>query len=154
MAFDKLETLGPIFEILLAEGVSIDDASDAIERLSSALETIATDDLETVMVGPDPAFRNEQTGVSGFLERWGDWLSPFRRFRLEIDEVIDQADQLVVLVRQYAIPIAGSIEIEAGAGAIFTFRDERLARAEFILDRDATLELAGIDPASLQSERS
>jgi hypothetical protein len=151
MAAEKLETLAPIFELLIDEGVGPDSAADSTQRLITALEQIAGDDLVTAMVGPDPAFREERTGIDGFVERWVDWLSPFQHFRLEIDEIIDQPDRLVTLVRQYAIPPGGSIEIEASGGAIWTFEGERLVRADFILNRQSALDFAGIDPESLES---
>lgn len=144
----NLESLAGIFEPLLGAGVDAGqtDGSEAIARLRAALERIADSTLEVAMIGPDPAFRQDFEGIDGFVEAWLDWLSPFSTFRMELDDVIEREDRLVTLVRQYATPVGGSVEIENVGAAIWWFRDGRLARVEFHLDRDAALRSAGLEP--------
>ncbi len=98
------------------------------------------------MIAPDPAFRQDHRGPSGFVEGWGDWLSPFDTFRMEVDETIDRGDQIVTLVRQFGTPAGGSIEVESVGAAIWFFEGGKLTRVEFHLDRETGLRAAGLDP--------
>jgi len=120
------------------------DNTMAIERLTSAIESIASPDLESVMVGPDVSFRAEYRGVSGLIEGWSDWLSPYESFRMEVEDLIESRDVLVTCVRQFGTPMGGGPELEAESAAVWWLRDNRLVRVEFHLDRDAAMRAAGL----------
>jgi ketosteroid isomerase-like protein len=120
-----------------------DDAA-SIERLTSAIERVAAPDLETAMIGPYPTFRAEYRGVSGLVEGWSDWLSPYESFRMEVEDLIESGDVLVTCVRQFGTPTGGGPEVEAESAAVWWLRDNRLVRVEFHLDRLAAMRAAGL----------
>lgn len=140
-----LEALRPLLEAFpTAESPLTPDDALAIERLTSAIERVAAPDLESVMIGPDVSFRAEYRGVSGLVEGWADWLSPYESFRMEVEELIESGDVLVTFVRQFGTPIGGGPELEASAAAVWWLRDNRLVRVEFHLNREAALRSAGL----------
>ena len=140
-----LEALAPLLEAFPgAESPLTPDDPLAIERLISAIQGVAAPDLESVMIGPDVSFRAEYSGVSGLVEGWTDWLSPYESFRMEIEDLIESEDILVTLVRQFGTPTGGGPEVEAESAAVWWLRDDRLVRVEFHLDREAALQAAGV----------
>jgi ketosteroid isomerase-like protein len=120
------------------------DNQTAIQALERGLREVAHPDVECLMVGPDGVFATEAHGIQGFIDVWFDWLSPFERWRPEIEDVIESGDRLVTLVRQFATPKGSAVEVENAGGAIWFVRDSRLVRVEFHLDRDLALRAAGL----------
>jgi ketosteroid isomerase-like protein len=111
-------------------------------RLDS-LREIAWPDLEIAMIGPG-GFTGVFHGVDGFREAWDDWLRPFDRYAVEIEELRQRGENVVALARHEATPKGTEATVEGAAAAMMTFRDGRLARIEFNLDPEAALRAAGI----------
>jgi ketosteroid isomerase-like protein len=109
-----------------------------------SLRELAWPDLEIAMVGPG-GFTGRFHGVDGFFEAWEDWLRPFDRYTVEIEELREHGEQVVVLVRHTATPKGTEATVEGTAAAVMTLRDGRLARIEFNLDREAALRGAGLE---------
>jgi hypothetical protein len=65
--------------------------------------------------------------LHGFKEALGDWITPYERFRLEIDDVLigDENDQLVFLVRQVGTTKHGGVEIETPSGSVWDLEEGR-----------------------------
>jgi ketosteroid isomerase-like protein len=144
-----LETLAPVLAAFpTAEAPLTLDNAAAAERLTSAIERVAAPDLESAMIGPDQSFRIENRGVAALIEAWRDWLSPYESFRMEVEELIESDDVLVACVRQFGTPVGGGPELEAAGAAVWWLRDDRLARVEFHLNREAAFRAAGIDARS------
>jgi hypothetical protein len=121
---------------------------DRIERLREALSEIASEDLVVEMVG-DEDFRIERRGIEGFLEAWRDWIEPFERFQVEVDDVVESGPHLVTLARQIGQPRGGGgAEIVNEGASVWTFQGDHLVRIEFHLDRDEAMRSAGLDPQS------
>ena len=112
-------------------------------RLDS-LREIAWPDLETAMTGPG-GFTGLFHGIDGFREAWDDWLLPFDRYTVEIEELRLRGQHVVALARHEATPKGTQATVEGAAAAVMTFRDGRLARIEFNLDPEAALRAAGIE---------
>jgi ketosteroid isomerase-like protein len=112
-------------------------------RLDS-LRALARPDLEIAMVGPG-GFTGLFHGIDGFREAWDDWLRPFDRYTVEVEELRVRGDHVVALARHEATPKGTEATVEGGAAALMTFRDGRLARIEFNLDPEAALRAAGIE---------
>jgi len=112
-------------------------------RLDS-LREIAWPDLETAMTGPG-GFTGLFHGIDGFREAWDDWLLPFDRYTVEIEELRLRSQHVVALARHEAPPKGTEATVEGPAAAVMTFRDGRLARIEFNLDPEAALRAAGIE---------
>ena len=112
-------------------------------RLDS-LREIAWPDLEIAMIGPG-GFTGVFHGIDGFREAWDDWLLPFDRYTVEIEELHQRGQHVVALARHEATPKGTEATVDGPAAAVMTFRDGRLARIEFNLDREAALRAAGIE---------
>jgi len=142
----KLELL----ERTLEQGFPIDEdipsalsSDERLGRLRRAIETVAGDDLVVEMVGNE-GFRAERRGADGFVEAWRDWVSPFKTFRVAIDDVIDSGNHLVVLVSQRGKAHDSDVELASDAAAVWTFDGDRLRRVGFYLDRDEAKRAAGV----------
>ena len=126
------------------------------ERLAEPLErlrAVAWPNFEVVMVAPGGWGKdNVRSGVEGYEAAWQDWLEPFESFRLEFEDVVEEGDHVVVLVRQFGVPKGGGKEVQSAGAGVFEFREGRIARMEFHLDRDAAFRAAGIDPAAYSSQ--
>jgi ketosteroid isomerase-like protein len=118
-----------------------------IERLGQALERVAGEDLVVEMVA-DESFRRERFGLDGFLEAWNDWLEPFEVFHVELEDMLDVGENVVTLVKQSGLPKGGATEIENEGAAIWSFKDGKLVRVEFHLNREVALRALGLDPDS------
>jgi ketosteroid isomerase-like protein len=143
----KLEILAPLLEAVRfgEEGLTPEDARGPRRlEIEAALREVAHPDVECVMVGPDPAFSSEARGIEGFVERWTDWLSPFERWRIELEDVVESEDRIVTLIRQFGTPTGSTAEVENAGAAVWFIRDERLARVEFHLDRELAMRSAGL----------
>lgn len=121
--------------------------AESVENIVEVLREVSEPDFICRMVGPDGQFVAEATGPEGFLSSWGDWTSPFEEFRIEVERTIEAGDQLVDFVRQTAVTTRGGVPVETLGAGVWSFRDGRLAKAEFHLDREAALRSAGLDPA-------
>jgi ketosteroid isomerase-like protein len=148
----KLEILAPFFEAVRVgeeEGLTPEDAR-GLRRMAieAAPREVAHPDVECVMVGPDPRFATEARGIEGFVEAWSDWLSPFDRWRLELEDVIEFGDRVVTLIRQFGTPKGSTAEVENAGAAVWFLRDGRLARVEFHLDREMAMRSAGLADTS------
>jgi ketosteroid isomerase-like protein len=104
-----------------------------VERMISALAPIATDDVVMVMAGPDDSFVATYTGPDGLREGWADWLGSFERVRFQFEGIEELGGNVLTLGRQ--IGTAQGVEVEQPSAAVWKFRDGRLARVEFHLDR-------------------
>jgi hypothetical protein len=111
-------------------------------RLDS-LRELAWPDLEISMVGPG-GFTGTFHGIDGFREAWDDWLRPFDRYTVEIEELRQRGGRILALARHTATPKGTEATVEGEAAAVMTFRDGRLERIEFNLDREAVLREAGL----------
>jgi ketosteroid isomerase-like protein len=138
-------TLEAIHEVLIGPDGLI--PAESAEQVLEVLREIAEPDFICRMVGPDVSFVAEQSGPEGFIAAWGEWTSPFEEYRIEVERTIDAGDNLVDFVRQTAVTTRGGVPVETRGAGVWTFRDGRLAKAEFHLDRERALEAAGLDPA-------
>jgi ketosteroid isomerase-like protein len=130
------------FERLLGRRPARTATGEDMVRMGEALAGAVTDDFECVMIDP---FR-EQTyhGAEGFSEAWRDWLQPYSSFVVHTDEMIEREDMWIYLVRQRAVTRHDGVEIENPSASIWRFRDGRLARVEFYLERAAGVAAAGL----------
>ena len=116
-----------------------------LSLMESVLEEWAEPDFVTVMHSESAV--QEYQGIAGFREALTDWMTPYERFRLAIDEVIVKDDKLVFLVRQLARTKHQGVEIETPSASVWWSRGGRLNQAVFYLDQHSALKGAGGDPA-------
>ena len=85
-----------------------------------------------------------RVGLNGLREVWLEWLEPWESYRAEIEDVIDAGDQAVVLSRDYGRRKGSDAEVPLRAGAVWTVRDGKIARADFYPERAEALEAVGL----------
>jgi ketosteroid isomerase-like protein len=117
---------------------------EGIETMAILLTETGHPDFVTVMVGIE-GIETEYPGVDGFREALSDWITPYERFRLEIDEVVVKDDRVVFLVRQVGTTKHGDVEIETPSGSVFEIEDGQIRRATFYIDQRLAREAGGID---------
>jgi ketosteroid isomerase-like protein len=123
---------------------ALDDTTD--QRARRVFMELADPEFEVVMVGPEyVSARLEYNGIDGFVEAWRDWTSPFDRYEIEVEEMIDAGEQVVSLVVMTGRTRTGGAEITAPAAAVWTVLDGRVRRVEFHIDRVAALRAARLD---------
>jgi hypothetical protein len=120
------------------------EGSEAVGQIEGLLANVAAPDFVTVMHSQSATL--EYKGIAGFREALTDWMSPYERFRLAIDEVLVEDDKLVFLVRQLARTNYQSVEIETPSATVWWLQDGQVAQAAFYLDQRSALKAAGIDP--------
>ena len=138
-------TLEAIHEVLMAEDGTI--PAESVEQVLELFRDVAEPEFTCRMVGPDVHFAAEEKGPEGFLKAWGDWTSPFEAFRIEVERIIDAGDVVVDFVRQTAVTKRGGVPVVSLGAGVWSFREGRLAKVEFHLDRAEALRAAGLDPA-------
>jgi ketosteroid isomerase-like protein len=121
-----------------------------INEMAAALEGNADADFLTMMTSESDT--REFHGIDGFKEALSDWISPYEKFRLEIEDVIAQDDKLVFLAKQVATTKHGGVEVETESASVWWVRGGLIAQIVFYLDRQAALKAAGIDPDRLSSD--
>ena len=116
-----------------------DDA--AFEQLTAALEDLIAPDVEAVsmLLGS-----TRYAGIKGFRRLWLDWLEPWVTYHTYIEELIDAGDTVVTFVRDRGRRQNIDAEVELISGAVWEFRDGRIARVTFYGSREEALEAAGL----------
>ena len=132
--------------VLFGGGTAI-EGPEGIEFIATLLTETASEEFVTVMVD-QAGDETEYPGVGGFREALNDWITPYERFRLEIDEVVPYDDRLVFFVRQVGTTKHGGVEIETSSGAVWDLADGYITRASFYIDPDHARRHAGGDPDS------
>ena len=120
------------------------EGRDAFGLMEVLLAERAAPDFVTVMHSASAV--QEHQGLAGFREALEDWMSPYERFRLAIDDVIVEDDKVVFLVRQLARTNYQGVEMETPSATVFWLRDGQVTQAVFYLDQGTALKAAGIDP--------
>src|SRR6266480_2989971 len=83
--------------------------------------------------------------LDAFLQAWADWLEPFASYRMDIEpEMRSGSDTAVFFARQVATPKGSASPVTNDAAAVAFFRDGKVRRIEFHLDRAAALRAAGL----------
>jgi ketosteroid isomerase-like protein len=136
----------------IAERVAADDfvavlRDDAtFEATMSELRPFAVPDFEVEMLAPEYAATEPlvHRGAEGYATVLREWLAPYESFRAEIEEYLDAGDTVVVLVKQVALTTGASVPMEVESAVNMTFREGKMTRIEFHLDRDRALKAAGV----------
>jgi ketosteroid isomerase-like protein len=131
---------------LFPEGDWVEAIADeeTVRSRLDLLRAISTDDLEIVMVGPG-GFAGTFAGVEGFEGAWRDWLTPFESYHLEQEEDYLVGDDVAVFfARQHGVPKGSSAPMENDGASVFFFREGKVRRIEFHLERAAALRASGL----------
>jgi ketosteroid isomerase-like protein len=101
-------------------------------------------DIEfTFMDGPEPG---SWTGAQAMAERYGQWLSGWRDFRAEADElIVVDSTRILALVHNSARGRASGLEMEERSVAnFFEIDGGKVTRLVVYLDRDRALQDLGL----------
>jgi ketosteroid isomerase-like protein len=114
-----------------------------LKSLATTVAPTLHSDFEAVVVG---ALRGDITyrGFDGLRELWLDWLSPWEAYRTELEEARDLGDRVLLLVRDFGRRAGATQEVVLSGAAVWTLRDEKIARAEFHGDRATALASVGL----------
>jgi ketosteroid isomerase-like protein len=124
------------------------NGEEMISLITELLKVAGHPKFVTVMVDQTgrPA---EYPGIEGFKEGLSDWISPYERYRLTIDEVLEAGDDaLVILVTQGGVTKHDGVEVESPGATVWWLEDGAIRQAVFYIDQSAALKAAGLDPAS------
>jgi len=145
----KQQSTAELIELIRWGGMSAGGAtlegSEGIDQMTEILRHNSHPEFVTIM-SSESGMPLEYRGVEGFREALSDWISPYERFRLEIDEAIPLADKIVFVARQVATTKHDGVEIETPSASVWWLEDGLIRQASFYLDQRAGLEAAGLDP--------
>jgi ketosteroid isomerase-like protein len=85
-------------------------------------------------------------GLEGLRTAWVDWTAPWVAYRTETEQLIDAGDRVVVLFRDFGRRGDDPYEVVFIGAAVWTVRDEKVVRVEFIPDRAQALQAVGLEP--------
>ena len=124
-------------ELLAGDLVQLLHDDAFMERLREVARPLADPDAPVTFHAADGvALRNDYRGVDGLIAGWREWLSTFASYHFELEDLFQQGDRVIVLVRQKGRTIHGGVEVPSSpSAAVLTVRDGRLAGAAFYLDR-------------------
>ena len=112
--------------------------------VSGAAAHLIQHDFECAFVGATPS-EASYAGTDGLRALWLDWLAPWAAYRVEVDQAIDLGDRVLLLTHDYGRREGDAEEVVLRGSAIWTFRDGKIARAEFYPIRDEALKAAGLE---------
>ena len=122
--------------------ISPPDGTDLVELFATVGPAIDTGGLvaeDAAVRFVAPSAENELQGPEGFRQGWADWLEPWESYRMYYDDVIDNGDRVVALVRLSGVTRRDGVEMEQEAAAVFRFEGDTVIEIEFNLDRDDAL---------------
>jgi ketosteroid isomerase-like protein len=108
--------------------------------------SLVDQDLEVEFVGTQsgaPALHYR--GIDGLIDGWREWLVPYERYILEVEELIDAGDRIVTFVAVRARTARHGVELEHSPAAVLTISGGKLVAVHFFLERDEALKFAGIE---------
>jgi hypothetical protein len=83
-------------------------------------------------------------GPEGLDLMWREWLTPWKYYRLDVEDIIDAGDKVVVFVRIQARTERDDVLVHHAPAAVYAIREGKVASITFYLDRAAALEAAGV----------
>jgi ketosteroid isomerase-like protein len=137
---NNAERLMSILAPAFGEG-ELDVSPAFLDELGRRLSAISAEEITGSMTA-DSTFTTEFEGREGLLETWGDWLETFARVRLEMEAVEEIGDNVLTFVNQVGTTRHG-VDVEQPSAAVWKFRDGKLIRVEFHLDRERARASAG-----------
>jgi ketosteroid isomerase-like protein len=87
----------------------------------------------------------DSRGGDGLAAMWREWLTPFKSYRLDVDEIIDAGHDVITLVQVEAQTERDGVVMRHEPASIWKFDDEgKVVALHFYLDRAEALEAAGL----------
>ena len=76
-------------------------------------------------------------GVGGMRDALTDWSGTFEEMRFEVEGIEEHGENALLLARQVSITRVGRVTMEQPSAVVFKFRDGKIHRAEWHIDRAA-----------------
>jgi ketosteroid isomerase-like protein len=130
---------------VMFSGGTVLEGNEGIEQMTTLIRENVHPEFVTIMLS-ESGVAQEYRGVDGFREALSDWISPYERFRLVVDETIPLDNRIVFLARQVARTKHDGVEIETPSASVWWLEDGLIRQASFYLDQRAGLQAAGLDP--------
>jgi len=83
-------------------------------------------------------------GFDGVRRFWGEFLSAWERYRVEILRFDDAGDQVAVVV--HIVGLTHELEVDETRSSLLTLRDGRVIRVKSFADPDGARQAAGFEP--------
>jgi ketosteroid isomerase-like protein len=108
-----------------------------------------TDDFDVaVIVGSAGGQLRQSGGPEGLTAIWRDWLTPWRSYRLDVEEFIDAGDAIVVFARVQARTERDGVLVQHSPAAVWRIRKGKVAAIHFYLEREEALAAVGLGPSA------
>jgi ketosteroid isomerase-like protein len=117
---------------------------DETEAVASTKELGPLFHADFQAVAHHPGTTQTYRGLGGLRELWLDWLGPWVSYRATVEEIIDVEDQVVVLARDRGRRSDSDVEVQMLGANVWTFRDGKIARADFYPVREEGLKAVGL----------
>ncbi len=95
-------------------------------------------------IPPEQDIHGPVQGLESLRRFLEDQNEAFEDFRVEAEELKDNGDQVLALVRVRGRGRASGVDIDIRAANLWTFRGGRLIRGQVFPDREMALEAAGL----------
>ncbi|MGI8460816.1 MAG: nuclear transport factor 2 family protein [Solirubrobacterales bacterium] len=126
-----IAVLGPV----LADEDNI--ANEAgIDRLATAVAELAYEDFACEMISVGGVAQTFE-GADGMRAGLNDWVQMFTEMRFEVDDFRVIGENVLFFARMVGITRHGGVEMEQPSAAVWKFRDGRIYRVEWHMDRAA-----------------
>jgi ketosteroid isomerase-like protein len=145
-------------DLQLALAIFADATRDGELDMASAIEDETlwernreriAEDAKVTFVNPSVGVKvmeQEYVGIDGLREGWRNWLAPWDRYRVVIDDWHDVGGgQVLVLVTSTARMRESGIEVPQSAASIFRADGGLIREIRFYLDQAQAREAAGLD---------
>ena len=115
------------------------------ERLTDdALSRFLDAGIEWVPVSHSVLAVENYRGFDGVRRFWGEFLSSWESYGVELLRVYDAGDQVAVVVR--IVGRTHELEVDETQSSLLTVRDGRVVRVQSFADPEAARQAAGLPP--------
>jgi ketosteroid isomerase-like protein len=127
-----------VIEAFAAAGLTgsgpVDEAE--IERLTNAVASLAKEDFVTKMISVEGVAMSAR-GADGMREVLADWTGVFEEMRFEVEGIEERGENAILLAQMISVTRVGGVTMEQPSATVLKFRDGRIYRAEWHMDRAA-----------------
>ena len=88
----------------------------------------------------------DYVGRDGFRTGWRNWLEPWDRYVITVEELIDVGDGSVLMMVNSRARMRGSdTEVPQSSASVFVIEDEKIVEVRFYLDQDQARRACGLE---------
>jgi ketosteroid isomerase-like protein len=135
-------------QALLLEEADVKAALDDVAGLAWAREVLDPE-AEIRFLGPEGRAFGSMSGPfrgpEGLRNGWREWLEPWERFEIELEQILDAGNGTVLSLVELRGRMKGGAELSQPAASVMHVRDGIVVAAEFHLDQAQARRAAGLD---------